>query len=307
MAPKQKKTKRFTEAAKTASRLKASRNPASEKSKGPAIHTTHSDPRATPIKKTDQAAVTNAPVNHTDDKANRPSIKKHDPLSTHSHHAWASSQLPFARDIPSLYNETYLRMIPRGPHHIFSFWEIGGAELEKVKGISEGHAGEPAVQPVLRLYAVKSKSGKKSGPAGAHRIGDIAVPPGIQSHYIRVPESGLTYRIDLGVRTSSGRFITLCQSNEAATPRARVQLKNDGRHLNDREGIATQELIDFSLLSGKMIEEAGRDPESLFMDKDGPLSVEPCHDAAPGQGSTISSWWGTSFPTTPEPLTGKSA
>lgn len=236
-----------------------------------------------------------------------PVIKKTVPLSTPSRHAWAPPKLPFAREIPSLYNETYLRMIPRGPHHIFSFWEIGGEMLEKVKEISGGRAGEPDMKPVLRLYAVGPKQGKKAGPP-MHRVGDISVPPGIHSHYIRVPESGLTYRIDLGVMTASGRFITLCQSNNAATPRARVQKATDtgndnGRRPGDSGGIGTQKLIDFSLLSGKMIEEAGPGQGLLFMDQDEPLAVEPGSDTTPGQGATVSSW-GFSFPA---PLAGTSA
>jgi hypothetical protein len=108
--------------------------------------------------------------------------------------------------------------------------------------------------------------------------------------------------------TASGRFIALCQSNNAATPRARVQKATDTgndnvRRPGSRKGIATPKLIDFSLLSGKMIGEAGLDQGLLFMNQDEPLAVEPGSDITPGQGTTVSSWGSSS----PAPLTGTSA
>jgi hypothetical protein len=179
-----------------------------------------------------------------------------------------------------MYHETYVRMIPRGPHHVFSFWEMGPDVLEKVKGHHGG--GETAAQPVLRLYSIGPDKGKKP-----RRIGDIALSAGVQSHYVRVPESGRAYRLELGVMTQSGRFVPVCRSNETVTPRARVQKARDSEH----RGADTRKLIDFSLLSGRSIAEADSDSGLLFSEDDGSLAVEPDSDLA-GQRPTASSWSG---------------
>lgn len=321
MASKQreKKSERFSGTDGTASRSNASGNQASEKSNAPAAHRAYSKPREAPVSregndkpvhpapaaripfsqphettvKKNKQPGPSAPAGNDIKKPPSPAAQKQAPLRAPSRHAWAPPQLPFARDIPSLYHETYVRMIPRGPHHVFSFWEIGGDDIRKVKD----HPSGPAEQPVLRLYAINHKGGKKAG-AGmtTQRIGNIAVPPGIRSHYVRVPESGLTYRMDLGIMTPSGRFISVCQSNEAATPRARVapaKTTGTGRQ-NGPEETAIRKLIDFSLLSGRMIAEADRPSGTLFIDGDEPFAVEPDKHCVEGHaeehGTTVSSW-----------------
>jgi hypothetical protein len=101
---------------------------------------------------------------------------------------------------PALYHETYLRVIPRDPFSLYSFWEI-----------AEG-SSVPGGAPLLRLYETDSEK----------IMGDYAVIKGARSQYIRVPEPGRRYRLEYGIATPD-RFIPLCSSNEITAPAGRVQ------------------------------------------------------------------------------------
>jgi hypothetical protein len=100
-----------------------------------------------------------------------------------------------AHDLPVHYHETYIRVIPRDPHLLFSFWEI---------------AAGPGVAPHLRLYETDSGD-------GGTIIGDYAVEQGARSRYIRVPHPGRRYRLVFGTG-AAGRFVPLCSSNEVTAP-----------------------------------------------------------------------------------------
>jgi hypothetical protein len=222
-----------------------------------------------------------------------------------SKHSRAPLGLPFSNDIPSLYNETYLRMIPRDPYHVFSFWEIAGDDLKKNPVVSPYGVGDSVPpQQVLRLYSLGAP---KSG-SGERRLDDIAVSPGTTSRYVCVPESGRSYKMELGFVTSSDGYVTLCQSNEVAMPEARVGKASLNETLSQSGPtvIATQKLIDFSLCSGKVIQESGNRPrpdqEPPVINKSDQAAVgrpnaadEPSIVAQPLKGTTVSSW-NTPFP-----------
>jgi hypothetical protein len=105
----------------------------------------------------------------------------------------ATPHKAIAHDLPALYHETYLRVIPRDPWQLFSFWEI-----------AEG-SSVPGGAPLLRLYETDTGNGDKI-------IGDYAVGKGTRSQYIRMPRPGRRYRLEYGVATSD-RFLPLCSSN----------------------------------------------------------------------------------------------
>ena len=129
-----------------------------------------------------------------------------------------------AHDLPALYNETYLRVLPLDPWRLFSFWEVTPDTSEAL---------EKSNPPLLRLYGTDEKP-----------MGDYAVGKGTHSQYIRVPEPGRRYRLEYGI-ASPDRFIPLCSSNEVSVPPARVREtkgKKDGR-------ADTEALIGFSARS----------------------------------------------------------
>jgi hypothetical protein len=128
---------------------------------------------------------------------------------------------PIGHELPALYHETYLRILPRDPYGFFSFWEIAPDSL---KAIAEKiPAGAATASPLLRLY-------ERDGSAHEKTIGDIPVEKEIRSGYFRVPEPGRRYRLEYGFASPDG-FIPLCSSNEIAVPAARgpkVRDSNEG-------------------------------------------------------------------------------
>jgi len=134
-----------------------------------------------------------------------------------------------AHELPALYHETYLRVLPRDPWRLFSFWEISADTFKTI----EKKYPASTYSPLLRLYGTDEKP-----------MGDYIVEKGTHSQYIRVPESGRRYRLEYGI-ASPDRFIPLCSSNEVSVPPAQVREtkgKKDGR-------ARTEALIDFSARS----------------------------------------------------------
>jgi hypothetical protein len=131
-----------------------------------------------------------------------------------------------AYDLPALYHETYLRVIPLDPWRLFSFWVVTPNTSETI---------EKTCPPLLRLYETDGKT-----------VTDYTVEKGTHSQYIRVPEPGLRYRLEYGI-SLSGRFVPLCASNEVAVPAAgvrelKVNMKKGGQ-------ADTEALIGFSARS----------------------------------------------------------
>jgi hypothetical protein len=125
--------------------------------------------------------------------------------------------------LPALYNETYLRIIPRDPWRLFSFWEI-----------AEG-SSVPGGAPILRLYDTDSEK----------ITADYAVEKGARSQYISVPEPGRHYRLEYGI-VSQDRFFPLCSSNKITAPAGRVQEPLNLTNKNKDRQAAADVLIGFS-------------------------------------------------------------
>jgi hypothetical protein len=115
------------------------------------------------------------------------------------------------REIPAIYNETYLRVLPRDPYHLFAFWEIAPAALDKAP---VADFPEETQRRLLRLYETNGRA--------VRPLYDIAVDNKESSRYIRVPQPGCSYRIEYGIETRSGGYIPLCAAPTVAVPAARV-------------------------------------------------------------------------------------
>jgi hypothetical protein len=112
----------------------------------------------------------------------------------------------------------------RDPGHVFAFWEHGPSPAEKAPGTPLPATGQPARQ-VLRVYElVRSRSGEQA----SRFVGDIPLEKNVHSQYIRMPQSGCTYRIELGECDRSGRFAAHAVSNEVGMPDARIHEKPAG-------------------------------------------------------------------------------
>ena len=141
-----------------------------------------------------------------------------------------------------MYNETYLRVMPRDPYHLFTFWEISPDKFERAKKTVPDFS-ETTTRQLLRLYEVTAQG---AGRRHDRPLDDIAVEEGKYSRYIRVPQPGCSYRIDYGLAASSGAFVPLCHSREVAMPAARVHEAISEKWVRADTG----KLSDFSVRSG---------------------------------------------------------
>ncbi|MGA2506001.1 MAG: DUF4912 domain-containing protein [Chitinispirillaceae bacterium] len=162
------------------------------------------------------------------------------------HPVRASPLSPVAHELPALYHETYLRVLPQDPYRLFSFWEVAAAT-----------AG--TASPLLRLYETDSNAqGKK--------IGDILVEKGARSQYIRVPRPGHRYRLEYG-SAPSGRFVPLCSSNEVAVPAARILGLEE--NVKGQMRLDAEKLTDFSVRAMTVAAAPGNTLTSSFTNSSG--------------------------------------
>ncbi|MBN1129167.1 MAG: DUF4912 domain-containing protein [Chitinispirillaceae bacterium] len=125
----------------------------------------------------------------------------------------------YPREIPALYNETYLRALPREEGQFFSFWEISA---ETLRSLSKGH---PEISPktwqtLIRIYEVEQRGAERTErPVGSA----IPVGEGEGSRYLQVPREDREYRVELGMQSGSGTYAAVCSSEDIRMPAARVQ------------------------------------------------------------------------------------
>jgi hypothetical protein len=123
----------------------------------------------------------------------------------------------FSTDIPDLYNETYMRALPRDPLWIFSYWEISQPSMDSLKtalGKDFDSAGW-----VLRVSDVTDIG---YDGTNAWRSMDIDVTFNANNWYIKVWEPGRVYLIQGGLLTQQGIFFEAVRSNPLRMPRAGV-------------------------------------------------------------------------------------
>jgi hypothetical protein len=113
------------------------------------------------------------------------------------------------RELPRAYGLNRVVLLARDPWWLFAHWEISPVErIEALRTL--GTEGE-AAREVLRVH----------GPEGdGLPPRDIDLEPGTGRLHFRVDHPGRTYRVDVGLRTTSGRFIALVSSNPVTTPPA---------------------------------------------------------------------------------------
>ncbi len=108
-----------------------------------------------------------------------------------------------------------LVLMVRDAYWLHAYWELSRLSVERAQSAlgQEWHTA----RPVLRLYEVSS--GKTTSSAEAF-LRDIEVHGGVNNWYIDVQDPPKSYRLDIGYRSTSGRFFTLARSTVVTTPKA---------------------------------------------------------------------------------------
>lgn len=117
--------------------------------------------------------------------------------------------------LPESYGKDRVVAMTRDPYWIHVYWEITEGTLSRARQ-SLGRAQTNA-RRILRVY---TKDGE--GESAERILFDISLTSEARNWYINVGGPGRTYRIDLGLLTTDGRFVCLASSNVVSTPRDRM-------------------------------------------------------------------------------------
>lgn len=122
--------------------------------------------------------------------------------------------LALPSELPYSYDDDCISLMARDPHWAFSYWEVTHRKLEAERS-ALGPGGADA-SLALRLYDVTDVvfDGRN-----AHSHYDICVYERVGSWYINTGMPERSFVVDLGLKTSDGRFVTLARSNAVKTPR----------------------------------------------------------------------------------------
>jgi hypothetical protein len=97
-------------------------------------------------------------------------------------------------------------LLARDPHSLFVHWEIHPVRrIETLRAM--GADGETA-REVLRVFEIDTMPPYWQ---------DVEIDPGAERAYAGV-DPGRSYRVEVGLRTASGRFVALATSNTVTTP-----------------------------------------------------------------------------------------
>ncbi len=115
-----------------------------------------------------------------------------------------------ARDEPQrAYGQSRIVLVARDPWSLFAHWDIPPiGRLEELRAL--GPDGEHA-QEVLRLHEVA---------ASPPTFRDLVLAPGAGRAHVDGAHPARSYRVEVGLRAPSGRFVPLATSNVVSTPAA---------------------------------------------------------------------------------------
>jgi len=116
-------------------------------------------------------------------------------------------------DLPASYGTTTVVLIPVDPFLVNVFWEISPADLGRMRRFASSFPKHP--ESVLRFYDVTDMRRKNKRP---YPFFDIPVNPDAGNWYVHLWSGGRSYYVELGLKTTKGKFLTICRSNTAEVP-----------------------------------------------------------------------------------------
>jgi hypothetical protein len=116
-------------------------------------------------------------------------------------------------DLPNTSANNTLYLFPVDPYHIFSYWEINSAELDKIRTRLLGKYKH--LTPTLRFFY---GGGTESNSQKVENFFDLTIDLHAGKQYIELWKSGRACFADLGFKNEHGRFFPICRSNTIETP-----------------------------------------------------------------------------------------
>ena len=116
-----------------------------------------------------------------------------------------------------------IRLLAKDPHWTFVWWELSEAVLDR---IAPGATDPAAAQFCLRVHDITDIifDGRNS-----HSHFDVALLPGADRWYLRIPVCNRVYCVEIGVMLPGGKFVATARSNPLYLPRDGPAECNDER------------------------------------------------------------------------------
>ncbi|MFA4989930.1 MAG: DUF4912 domain-containing protein [Candidatus Omnitrophota bacterium] len=130
-----------------------------------------------------------------------------------SHPEISRTAKTFSPELPSQYEQDRMVLLVRDPWWLYTYWELKQETVEKIK--SELKDEFYKAKRILRVYDVTNII---FDGLNAHRFFDIEIHEFANNWYIDTAGPGKSWCVDLGLRLSNGKFITILRSNVVQTP-----------------------------------------------------------------------------------------
>ncbi|MBI4353800.1 MAG: DUF4912 domain-containing protein [Candidatus Omnitrophica bacterium] len=117
--------------------------------------------------------------------------------------------------IPTTYGDHRIVLMVKDPWWLHAYWEVDPSRERQTR--SQAPPEEiGGMQSILRVYNVTHRRFPDEPPNGSF---DISLS-GLANHwYIQADNPGHEFIVDIGLLTTSGRFLLLARSNRVTTPR----------------------------------------------------------------------------------------
>lgn len=136
-------------------------------------------------------------------------------------------------DLPKKYDKDIIILQVRDPRWLHTYWEVRDTTYQKLK--NELGSFFDSAKKVLRVYDVSYINFNGSN---AHRFFDIELTHNANNWYIDTASPGRSWCVDIGLKLTDGRFITISRSNTVTTP------LDAPSWITDEEWMAPEDLFD---------------------------------------------------------------
>ncbi len=204
------------------------------------------------------------------------------PLGIKDQKPWKKTQSYQSAEVPEL-SEQGIHVVVRDPWWLYAYWEINPAVERSVRN-SLQPSEVSGLRRTLRIYQLSKSS-----------YWDIPISDFAESWYINTQSPGETFRVEVGILTLQGRFLTLVASDEISTPGVGPQQIDEDWPITDEsywelvsitlgnEGksgpLQAQRLFEHQLTSGVLFSSEGSSPG-------GSLGLQSGGSRYPDEGSS---------------------
>ncbi len=130
----------------------------------------------------------------------------------------------FNDNLPQSYHESYFRAMARDPEWVFAYWEIDPKQIQDLKS----RLGEETFNSSKRVIRILDITDVSYDGTNALSSTDIEINGFANNWYLKVPQSGKAYLLEIGFLVPHGEFTVLMRSNPISVPAAEPSTQTSG-------------------------------------------------------------------------------